>query len=238
MNDGLKVAALVPVYNERETLVPLLERLLPVCEGILVVDDGSRDGSAEAAAAFAKAHPQVRFHQRAVNGGKGAALRTGLRKLLAEDWTHIATLDADLQHRPEDLPQFRAEARASGAELVIGSRLRGEQKDYPAVRRRANEVGDWWISKLLRHPVEDAQSGYRMFSARLLRSLELHESGFAIETEMLVRSIYARAKIGYVEIPAIYEGIGSYYRPVSDTYKICIAFGQAQETLYDKRGTL
>ncbi len=234
--DGLKVAALVPVYNERETILPLLERLAPFAEGILVVDDGSTDGSCEAAADFAAARPAVRVVRR-INGGKGAALRSGFRRLLAEPWTHVVTLDADLQHRPEDLPRFRAEALAGGAELVIGTRLR-HKEGYPKARRRANVAGDWFISRLLGHEVEDAQSGYRLYAASLLKRLELHESGFPIETELLVRTIQSRGKIGYVEIPAIYEGVGSYYRPVMDTYRICIAFMQAQERLYDARGTL
>ncbi len=235
MTDGLKIAALVPVYNEVETLGPLLERLLPWVERVQVVDDGSNDGSAEVAAAWQFRQPEkIRLHTRP-NGGKGRALRAGFARLLRENYTHIVTLDADLQHRPEDLPHFRAEAVRTGAELVIGTRLH-QKEGYPKARYRANAVGDWWISRILKHAVEDAQSGYRLYETKLLRQLELHESGFAIETELLVRMIRLGGRTAFVPIPPIYEGVGSHFRPIFDTYKICLAFANAMEQLHEQRG--
>jgi glycosyltransferase involved in cell wall biosynthesis len=198
MSDSLKIAALVPVYNEAETLGPLLERLLPFVERVLIVDDGSTDGSADVAASWQlRQSEKIRLHSRP-NGGKGRALRTG-------------------------------------AELVIGTR-RHQKEGYPKARRRANAVGDWWISKILKHPVQDAQSGYRLYETGMLRRLELHEDGFAIETELLVRMLRLGGRIAYVPIPAIYEGVGSYFRPIMDTYNICVAFSNALEHLRDDRG--
>ena len=237
MTDGLRIAALVPVYNEAETLGPLLERLLPWVERVQVVDDGSNDGSAEVAAAWQFRQPEkIRLHTRP-NGGKGRALRAGFDLLLKDAFTHIVTLDADLQHRPEDLPLFRAEALRTGAELVIGTRLH-QKEGYPKARYRANAVGDWWISRILGRVVQDAQSGYRLYETGLLRRLELHENGFAIETELLVRMVRLNGRIAYVPIPPIYDGVGSHFRPIMDTYKICVAFSNALERLHDDQGRM
>ena len=223
--DGFRVGALVPVYNEAETLGPLLERLKREVEVVLVVDDGSSDGSAEIAAAAG-----VIVHRRP-NGGKGRALRSGFKRLLKEDLTHIITLDADGQHRPEDVPKFRRAALRVDAALVIGSRL-ANKEGYPAARRQTNMVGDWFISKALGTEVEDAQSGYRLYDVRLLRQLKLHEDGFAIETELLIRIIRAGGRIARVPIPAIYDtAISSYFRPVMDTYRCLLAGFQALEDL-------
>jgi glycosyltransferase involved in cell wall biosynthesis len=223
--DGFRVGALVPVYNEAETLAPLLEKLRREVELTLVVDDGSTDGSAEIARAAG-----VLVHRRP-NGGKGRALRSGFKRLLAEDLTHIITLDADGQHRPEDVPRFRRAALRADAALVIGSRL-AHKEGYPAARRKTNMVGDWFISKAMGTEVEDAQSGYRLYDTGLLRSVRLHEEGFAIETELLIRIIRAGGRIARVPIPAIYDtAISSYFRPVMDTYRCLLAGFQALEDL-------
>ncbi len=223
--DGFRVGALVPVYNEAETLGPLLDRLKREVEMVLVVDDGSSDGSAEIAAAAG-----VALHRRP-NGGKGRALRSGFKRLLLEELTHIITLDADGQHRPEDVPRFRRAALRADAGLVIGSRL-AHKEGYPAARRKANMVGDWFISKAMGTEVEDAQSGYRLYHADTLRRLKLHEDGFAIETELLIRIIRAGGRVARVPIPAIYDtAISSYFRPVMDTYKCLLAGFQALEDL-------
>lgn len=225
VSDGFRVGALVPVYNEAETLGPLLEKLQREVELTLVVDDGSSDGSAEIATAAG-----VIVHRRP-NGGKGRALRSGFKRLLQEDLTHIITLDADGQHRPEDVPRFRRAALRAAAALVIGSRL-AQKEGYPAARRQTNMAGDWFISKVMGADVEDAQSGYRLYDTALLRRLKLHEDGFAIETELLIRIIRAGGRIARVPIPAIYDtAIGSYFRPVMDTYRCLLAGFQALEDL-------
>ena len=223
--DGFRVGALVPVFNEAETLGPLLERLKREVETVLVVDDGSSDGSGDIAQAAG-----VGVHRRP-NGGKGRALRSGFARLLKQDLTHLVTLDADGQHRPEDVPRFRRAALRCGAALVIGSRL-GQREGYPAARRQANVVGDWFISKVMGTEVEDAQSGFRLYDAAVLRRLRLHEEGFAIETELLIRIIRAGGRIARVPIPAIYDtAISSYFRPVMDTYRCLLAGFQALEDL-------
>src|SRR5262249_32055947 len=147
-----------------------------------VVDDGSSDATgAEAARAGA------RVVRRAENGGKGAAIRTGLAQLLANPRvTHVVLLDGDGQHDPAEIPKF-LDAAPRRAPFVIGSRMR--QRDaIPAYRYETNRIGDMILSRMTGLAVEDGQSGFRTIASDLLRRLDLRANGYLIETEMLLKA--------------------------------------------------
>ena len=121
------------------------------------MDDGSHDGTPEEARAAG-----ARVLERPENGGKGRALRDGLADLLARPFTHVAFVDADGQHDPDDLPALLAAARG-GADFVIGSRLK-DAVTMPAKNYWANTIGDKVLSRMTGLPVEDGQSGYRVIA--------------------------------------------------------------------------
>jgi glycosyltransferase involved in cell wall biosynthesis len=178
---------------------------------VLVVDDGSEDGTSEVAR-----EAGAKVCRRPANGGKGRALRDGIAVLLAGDWSHVAFVDGDGQHDPDDLPALLAAARR-GADFVIGSRL-GSPDGMPAKNRRANETGDKVLSRMTGLPVEDGQSGYRVLSTPLLRQLRLTSNRYAIENEMLIRASRRLRKFEVVPIRSIYNGGPRHYRAFRDTW--------------------
>jgi glycosyltransferase involved in cell wall biosynthesis len=202
--------ALVPAYQAEDTVASVVRGLLGHAERVLVVDDGSSDGTAEAARS---AGAEVLRRDR--NGGKGEALRSGLSRVLASDASHVAFVDADGQHDPEDLPALLAAARA-GEPFVIGSRM-GDPEAIPAYRYRTNEIGSRILTRMTGHEIEDAQSGYRVVAADLLRRLGLSARGYSIETEMLLKAAPLVRRFAHVPVRAIYGG-PSHYRPFRDTW--------------------
>lgn len=178
---------------------------------VLVVDDGSEDLTSEVAR---KAGAKV--HRRETNGGKGRAMRDGISLLLQGDWTHVAFVDGDGQHDPDDLPTL-LEAARRGADFVIGSRL-SDPEGMPAKNRRANETGDKVLSRMTGLPVEDGQSGYRVLSVPLLRRLRLTANRYAIENEMLIKAARKLTRFEVVPVKTIYSTGHRHYRPFRDTW--------------------
>jgi glycosyltransferase involved in cell wall biosynthesis len=205
-------AALVPAYQAADTVGEVARGALRHVRRVLVVDDGSTDDTgARASCAGAEV---LRLER---NSGKGAALRAGLEKLLASGATHVAFLDADGQHDPQDLPRLLAAAR-EGDDFVIGSRMANPEAT-PAVRYRTNEIGSRILTRMTGREVEDGQSGYRVIAADLLRRLKLKSRGYLIETEILLKAAPFVPRFRHVPIRAIYGG-PSHYRPFRDTWVI------------------
>jgi glycosyltransferase involved in cell wall biosynthesis len=198
------ILALIPAYEEAERIGPVIaatRRHLPV----LVVDDGSDDGTAtEAAAAGATVLRQQ------PNQGKGAALRAGFRRALADGYGAVLTLDADGQHDASEIPSF-LDAAQGGADLVIGRR---DFSVMPPVRRLANRLGGLAFSWAVGRVIPDNQSGYRLVSRRLMEAtLASDEAGFEFEVEMITTCIRAGWEIAWVPIRTIYAGERSHIRP-------------------------
>jgi glycosyltransferase involved in cell wall biosynthesis len=211
----MRVAALVPAYDERETIAAVVAGVRPHVEAVLVVDDGSAD---ETAARAEAAGAEVVRHE--VNQGKGLAIRTGLARVLARPYTHVLLMDGDLQHRPEDAPKLIAAARERGLDLVVGARVFDRAK-MPAPRYYSNVIGSRVLSAFVGAPVRDTQSGFRLIRCDLLRALQLTSTGYEIETEMLIRLAQLGARIGDVDVTLAYEGARSKLRPVRDTTRTC-----------------
>lgn len=213
------LAIVIPAFQEAATIADIVARAHAALPGVrlIVVDDGSADGTGKAAAAAG-----AEVLALATNGGKGVALRHGMRAALARGACFVATLDGDGQHRPEDLPRLAALARPD--RIVIGSR-RGAS-GQPAARRRANRIADFWISWAAGAAVADSQSGLRIYPAAALAALDRYEGRarrFSFESEILIDA--ARAGIGIVaaDIPALYAGTlrrASHFRPVADIARI------------------
>ena len=209
--EPFRPAALVPAYRCSGTVGGVIRDLRAHVGEILVVDDGSRDGTADEARAAG-----ARVLERPENGGKGCALRDGLADLLARAFTHVAFVDADGQHDPDDLPALLSAAR-SGADFVVGSRLK-DPATMPAKNFWANTIGDKVLSRMTGLPIEDGQSGYRVIATRLLRRLRLRANRYSIENEILIKAAPHVERFATVPVKTIYGPARSHYRPFRDTW--------------------
>ena len=205
-------AALVPAYQAEHTIGRVALGLLRHVRRVLVVDDGSADRTG-ARAAEAGAETLVLSK----NSGKGSAIRAGLDRLLSSDATHIAFVDGDGQHDPDDLPKL-LEAAREGDDFVIGSRME-KPGETPAVRFRTNEIGSRILTRMTGREIEDGQSGFRVIAADLLRRLRLTARGYSIETEILLKAAPYVKRFRHVPVRVLYGG-PSHYRPFRDTWII------------------
>jgi glycosyltransferase involved in cell wall biosynthesis len=193
----MRVAALIPAYQAAPYLGDVLARLaaLPEPPAALVVDDGSRDATAEVARQFG-----ARVHSFAGNRGKGFALIAGFRLLHEVD--AVVTMDADGQHPPECVPDLiRA---AADADVVLGTRLR--TGSMPMLRRLANWSSSAWTSGLAGQRISDSQCGFRLFRREVLERTPITPGRYEVETEMAVRAARLGFRIAEVAIPTVYGG--------------------------------
>jgi glycosyltransferase involved in cell wall biosynthesis len=211
----VRAAAVIPAFNEASSIATLVRRICPSVDRVIVVDDGSTDGTAERARA---AGADVVVHE--ANRGKGRAVRTGLARVFGGDFTHVLLLDGDMQHLPEEAPALLAEAERSGADVVLGQR-RFERDRMPASRYHANRIGSRVLSWFVGVPVRDTQCGFRVFRIDALRPLRLTATGYEIETEMLVKVRRRGGRVATVPVTAVYAGETSKLRPVPDTTRTC-----------------
>jgi glycosyltransferase involved in cell wall biosynthesis len=211
----MRVCAIVPAFNESRAIADVVSRVREWVADVVVVDDGSTDGTGDAAA---RAGATVLRHE--MNRGKGHAVRTGLAHVLAGPWTHVLLMDGDGQHRPADVPRLLEAAARADVELVVGARV--FRKDaMPRARYYSNVIGSWALSRFVGVPVGDSQSGFRVIRCDALRRLTLTSRGYEIETEMLIRLRQRGARIASVPVEAVY-GLGpSKLRPVRDTTRTC-----------------
>ena len=218
----MRVAIVIPAFNEAATLRDVATRALAQCASVVVIDDGSTDATAASVAGL-----PVTLVRHPANEGKAASLWDGFGVALAGGAECIVTVDADGQHRPEDVPRLVAAAQQHPHRLVIGARLR-ERSRAPRARRAANAVGDFFLSWAAGHPIADSQSGQRAYPAALLRAAMArprlrHDrpASFAFESEMLI----VAARLGYetvaVPIASAYPvGRASHFHPVRDFARI------------------
>lgn len=211
-----RFAVIIPALNAQRTLPAVIADARRQLEPVVVIDDGSTDATGDVARAVGAT---VLRHE--VNRGKGGALKTGFAWALENGFDGVITLDADGQHLPAEIPKFLDERKASGADLIIGGRSHLFGGMLPR-RRMANRFSAWSISIAAGTRVTDSQSGFRLYSANLLRALRLRTDGFDMESEVIVRA--GRQHFRIVTIPielGFVDGIStSHYKPLKDTLRI------------------
>ena len=214
--DRTNVAALIPAYFEEKKIADVARRALVQLDQVLVVDDGSTDGTetqARGSGAEVIRHP--------TNQGKGAAIKTGLRELSARPTSveYILILDGDGQHLPEEIPAFIAEANRSQAPMIVGSRME-DVTDMPFVRKMTNWIMSSQISRVCKQRIPDTQCGFRMIHRSVAPALyECESTKFDYETEMLVIASRAGCRIASVRVSTIYGDEKSKIHPLRDTIR-------------------
>lgn len=211
-----KALILIPALNAERTVGAIARECKAAYDEVLVINDGSSDRTAEVAR---EAGAQVINHP--VNRGKGGALKTGFAFALEHGFDAVITIDADGQHLPREIPKFLAAYEECGADLIIGGRAHLFDQMLPR-RRMANRFSARCIAFASRTGVTDSQSGFRLYSAKLLRGVRLRTDGFDLESEVIVHAGWLKFKVITIPIDlGFVDGLStSHYKPVLDTLRI------------------
>lgn len=200
-----RLSVLVPVYNERNTVVEILRRMRAVAlpEGIereiIVIDDGSTDGTREVLRQLGDSTVRIVLHE--VNRGKGAALRTGLDYATGE---YILVQDADLEYDPEDWPRLLAPVLRGRARVVYGSRFTGERRNMLFLHWVGNRVLSLLTNVLYNTTLSDMETCYKLIDRELLAGFRLRSERFDIEPEITAKIL--RRGVRIYEVPISYAG--------------------------------
>ena len=209
-------AAVIPVFAS-ERAVEVARAALRHVDELVLVNDGAPQALAESLETL-RGDERVRIVELPENLGKGSAVAAGAAVLLAEDRPPeaIVVLDSDGQHDPERIPAFLEAAR--GADVVIGDRR--DRRTMPLVRRVGNRVASVALLAVTRKWVPDTQNGMRLFRTAVLRDHPLPPGGYDAESRHLRALLGADRRVASVEIPTIYDGEPSHFRPVADTLRV------------------
>ena len=233
----------LPVYNEVAHVSAVLDEVLRHTSDVLVVDDGSTDGTSPLLAARIERQGDIRLIRHPRNRGYGAALATAFRETLAGPWDGLVTIDCDGQHQPQLIPDFIAAAGADArpvADIVSGSRyLRRFPGDSqpPAARRRINAEITAEINQRLGLHLTDAFCGFKAYTRRALERLHVTETGYAMPLEAWVQAAAAGLAVVELPVPLVYLDLArsfggslddaatrlAYYRGVLDRAEAAVA---------------
>jgi glycosyltransferase involved in cell wall biosynthesis len=196
------IGVIIPAFNAGGTVGAVIAGVAKYIsrENIIIVDDGSSDTTASVAASF-----DARVVRHTVNKGKGAALQTGFDFLLQTTLDAVITLDADLQHPPDFIPQFTGLYSPGEFDIIIGSRLHN-RKGMPFHRVLSNTITTFLVSARTGKKIADSQSGYRLIDRKVLEAVRLKSSGFEAETEFIIKAAALGFRFGSVPIRTIYAG--------------------------------
>jgi glycosyltransferase involved in cell wall biosynthesis len=197
------LSVIVPVYNERNTVGEILRRMrrveLPIDREIVIVDDGSVDGTDKVLSALQDSTVKVVTHP--VNRGKGAAVRTGIAAARGD---LVLIQDADLEYDPEDWPRLVAPILEGRTKVVFGSRYIGEREAMPVTRWLGDRSLALLATLLFNATVSDVETGYKVFDRKVLESLGLQADGFDIEPEITAKLLRQGNRL--YEVPVTYAG--------------------------------
>jgi glycosyltransferase involved in cell wall biosynthesis len=211
--DRQSVAAVIPAYQEEKHIGDVVRRTRQQLDHVLVVDDGSND---ETATRAREAGAEVIVHPK--NRGKGESIKTGLRHWLDRQITWVVILDADGQHRPEEIDRFIHAAMSDRASLVLGNRM-NNVSSMPLVRRLVNRYMSNTISRVCGQHIPDTQCGFRMLHRQLIPDVLGGTNRFDYETEMLIVASRKGFRIQSVPITTVYSDEVSSIHPVRDTLR-------------------
>ncbi|MEW5798059.1 MAG: glycosyltransferase family 2 protein [Bacteroidota bacterium] len=209
----MNLFVVIPAYNAADTLSPLLERTVRFVPktNIIVVNDGSGDSTGIIAESFGVC---IVTHQK--NKGKGAALQSGFDAALQHGCDAVITMDADLQHQPEDIPRFAELYLAREYDIIIGNRLHNK-KGMPFHRVLSNTITTFLVNVRTGASIADSQSGFRFITRRVLDNVKMQRIGFEAETEFLLKAAKLKFSFGSIPIETVYAGEKSHMTHLQTT---------------------
>ena len=219
-----RIAVVIPALNEALRIRDVVLGALRHCPHVIVVDDGSDDGTADAIADL-----PVTLLRHATRMGKGAGLRDGFAEALRRGFDAVVTMDGDGQHGADDIPRLIAAANRRPGWIVIGARLR-KRANQPLYRRLANEFGDWGIAWGTGYQVADSQSGQRLYPAHVcaLACAGIPGEDFVFEAQVVMsaaqvlgtRCVSVPIEARYNLVHAAPDFRPSHFRPLRDLWRI------------------
>ena len=214
---GDKTCILIPAYNAEATLGAVLSRTKSLGLDIIVVNDGSTDGTKKIAL-----ENGALLLEHGSNRGKGVALRTGFAYVMEKGYRTIITIDADGQHDPAEIPFLFRIFESVRPDILIASRAMGFDR-MTFLRRFWNRLGVRAVSRMCHADVTDSQSGFRIIRQEVIRAVPLTTFRFETELELLIKA----CKKGFlvlsipIHISKIDGTDSSHFRPVADTWQVC-----------------
>lgn len=204
------VLVIIPTYNEIENISTMLKTVMRMPDGydVLVIDDGSPDGTADAVRSAMKDFPgRIHLECRSGKQGLGTAYIHGFKWALARDYQYVIEMDADFSHNPEDLTRLYHECKDKGADVCVGSRyITGVNVvNWPMGRVLMSFFASAYVRLITRMPLRDSTAGFVCYRRRVLEALELDKiefKGYAFQIEMKFKAWKRRFKV--VEIPIIF----------------------------------
>ena len=198
------LSVVMPCYNERETIEEIIRRVLavPLRIELIVVDDGSRDGTREILTQLAEEH-RFKLVFQPQNAGKGAALRRGFEEVTGD---LVVIQDADLEYSPEEFPQLIQLICEGRADVVYGSRFLGRHRVFMFTHYAGNRIVTFATNVLYNTMLSDMETCYKVMRAEVLRSFTLDSNGFGIEPELTAKIFKRRYRV--YEVPITYDGRG------------------------------
>jgi dolichol-phosphate mannosyltransferase len=202
-----RILVVIPTYNESENIPRLIPQVLEQSEGIevLVVDDGSPDGTGDIVRRMGEKDPRVHLLERSAKMGLGTAYVAGFRYALAGNYDFVFEMDADFSHNPNEIPAFLARAR--DADLVVGSRYTNGVRvlNWPMQRLLLSWTANVWTRFWTGLPLNDATGGFKCYRIEVLRGINLdsiRSNGYAFQIEMSYMAWRKGFRLG--EIPIVF----------------------------------
>ena len=204
------IAAVIPFFNESRTIYQIVNNTLKYVDCVIAVDDGSTDDSSSKIPE-SKNITLLKFK---ANRGKGFALREGLSEAVKKGYSQIITLDADLQHNPDEIPLLIYEL--NNFDIVIGNRL-NNLTNMPLQRKMSNKITSFLLSLKTGKKIIDSQCGFRAYRAEVIKNINTINNGYEAESEILIKASRRGYKIGFTDISTIYGNEQSKISPVQTT---------------------
>ena len=201
----------IPAFNEERFVGKVVSHICELGVDVLVVDDGSADETARVAE-----EAGARVLRLEKNHGKGGALNLAFKKVLEEGYDAVVTMDADGQHDPEDVLRFCDVYNRTGIPVLIGNRM-GDRKNMPWVRRVTNRFMSWLLRRHMRQYIADTQNGFRLYQTDVISMVSADSTGFAAESEILLKLDEVNIRMGSVPVAARYGDEKSSIHPLKDT---------------------
>ncbi|MBC7412289.1 MAG: polyprenol monophosphomannose synthase [Bacteroidia bacterium] len=206
----MQALVIIPTYNEKENIAAIINAVFALNEGyeVLIIDDGSPDGTAAIVKELQQGNTALHLVQRIGKLGLGTAYIAGFKWALERTYDYIFEMDADFSHKPQDLPRLLAACISNNAGLAVGSRYikGGKVINWPIGRILMSYFGSVYVRSILWINVKDTTAGFKCYARKTLETLPLNEiqfTGYAFQIEMKYRTLLKGFKI--IEVPIVFE---------------------------------